>query len=75
MEYLDDATELLLLPLTELPDASNNNNNEIMNPIIINLQARRTSSSDLCIHKRSKINIINHGYNLYFTFIGKVVSH
>lgn len=75
MEYLDDVTELLLLPLTELPDASNNNNNEIMNPIIINLQARRTSSSDLCIHKRSKIIIINHGYNLYFTFIGKVVSH
>ena len=75
MEYLDDVTELLLLPLTELPDANNNNNNEIMNPIIINLQARRTSSSDLCIHKRSKIIIINHGYNLYFTFIGKVVSH
>lgn len=62
MEYLDDTTELLLLPLTELPDANNNNNNEITNPIIIiNLQAKRTSSNDLCIHKRSKIIIINHG--------------
>ena len=63
MEYLDDTTELLLLPLTELPDANNNNNNnEIMNPIIIiNLPAKRTSSNDLCIHKRSKIIIINHG--------------